>query len=56
MDAADARLALRASVRLEPLDGDLFGFPAADMDGDGEISAADARAILRASVGLEKTA
>ena len=56
VDAADARLALRAAVRLDPLDGDLFGFPAADMDGDGEISAADARAILRASVGLEQLA
>ena len=26
---------------------------AADVDGDGEITAADARLILRASVGLE---
>ena len=54
VDAADARLALRASVGLDPLDGDLFGFPAADIDKDGEITSADARAILRASVGLEK--
>lgn len=50
--AADARLALRASVGLETLDKALK--PVSDVDNDGKISAADARLILRASVGLEK--
>ncbi len=49
--AADARLALRASVALENLDE--VQKKAADADGDGNITAADARLILRASVGLE---
>lgn len=49
--AADARLALRASVDLEELT-DLQQL-AADMDQDGEITAADARSILRKSVGLD---
>ena len=49
--AADARLALRASVESEDLsEGQKL---AADMDGDGKITAADAREILRKSVGLE---
>lgn len=50
--AADARLALRASVGLETLDG--LQSDCADADADGVITAADARAILRASVGLEE--
>lgn len=50
--AADARLALRASVGLENLDEDQK--KAADVDYDGAIKAADARMILRASVGLEE--
>ncbi len=52
ISAADARLALRASVGLENL-SDLQE-EAADIDSDKKISAADARMILRASVGLEK--
>lgn len=50
--AADARLALRASVGLENLSEDQK--KAADVDYDGQIKAADARIILRASVGLEE--
>ena len=49
--AADARLALRASVGLETLSETQK--KAADADFDGVIKAADARLILRASVGLE---
>lgn len=50
--AADARLALRASVGLENLEG--AALKAADADKNNEITAADARLILRASVGLEE--
>ncbi len=50
--AADARLALRASVGLEKLSDEAIA--AADADRDGQIKAADARLILRASVGLEQ--
>lgn len=49
--AADARLALRASVGLETLSAEQTA--AADADFNGTITAADARLILRASVGLE---
>lgn len=50
--AADARLALRASVGLEP-NLTAAQIKAADADKNGVIKAADARLILRASVGLE---
>ncbi len=49
--AADARLALRASVGLESFNE--AEKTAADIDRNGEVTAADARLILRASVGLE---
>ena len=49
--AADARLALRASVDLENLSD--IQFLAADINKDGSVTAGDARMILRASVGLE---
>ena len=49
--SADARLALRASVKLETLSEDAA--KAADADRDGKITSADARLILRASVKLE---
>ena len=52
ISAADARLALRASVGLETLNS--AQKKAADIDGNGVITAADARLILRASVGLEE--
>ena len=51
ISAADARLALRASVGLENLNkSQQF---VADIDSNGSITAADARIILRLSVGLE---
>ncbi|MBQ6065963.1 MAG: BMP family ABC transporter substrate-binding protein [Clostridia bacterium] len=49
--SADARLALRASVKLETLSEDAA--KAADADRDDKITSADARLILRASVKLE---
>ena len=49
--AADARLALRAAVKLQDLDPLLQQL--ADSDGNETVSAADARLILRAAVGLE---
>lgn len=52
--AADARLALRASVGLEKYTANSAPFTASDVDADGRITAADARLILRAAVGLEK--
>lgn len=51
--SADARLALRASVRLEKIEKGTARFFAADVDYDRALTAADARLILRASVGLE---
>lgn len=48
----DARLVLRASVKLEVLRDDALR--CADADHDTNITAGDARLILRASVGLEK--
>ena len=54
---ADARLALRASVGLEPeILPETDVFTAADADFDGKITSADARSILRAAVGLEDLA
>ena len=51
---ADARLARRASVGLEPeITEGTAAYLASDADGDGTITPADARLILRASVGLE---
>lgn len=51
VEAADARLALRASVRLEQLTDRQQ--QAADVDGTAGVSASDARRILRVSVKLE---
>lgn len=50
--AADARLALRASVELETLSAEQTKL--ADVDCSGDVKAADARSILRAAVGLEQ--
>lgn len=50
IDAADARLTLRAAVGLEELR--VLSAECADTDWDGVITAADARQILRHSVGL----
>ncbi len=52
--AADARLALRASVGLEKYEDDSCYYKAANVGSNDKLSAADARLILRASVGLEK--
>lgn len=49
--AADARIALRASVELENLNG--WELLAANVNGEEKITAAAARLILRASVELE---
>ena len=49
--SADARLALRASVKLDPLSDEQKA--AADVDQDTYVTSADARLILRASVKLE---
>ena len=51
--AGDARLALRASIRLESYAPVSLPYAAADVDGNGVIEASDARAILRVSVGLD---
>ncbi|MCD7828230.1 MAG: leucine-rich repeat domain-containing protein [Clostridiales bacterium] len=48
--AADARLALRASAKLDTLEG--VYFTAADTDGDLAVKPADARAILRSAAKL----
>ena len=51
ISAADARLALRASVGSEKLTEEQT--KRADMNSDGKVTASDAREILRQSVGLE---
>ena len=51
--SGDARLALRASVRLENYSKGSRAFLAADVDGNGELQSSDARHILRASIKLE---
>lgn len=56
LESADARLALRASVRLEKYEKGSAQFTAADVDGSGVIESSDARLILRASVKLEDPA
>lgn len=52
VQAADARIALRATVGLTPLTIPLNN--TCDTDADGELTAADARNILRISVGLQE--
>lgn len=51
--AADARIALRAAVKLETLTPGSEAFTAAELTGDGKVTAADARKILRIAVKLE---
>ena len=53
IEAADARLALRASVKLEKYEEGSAPFLAADANRDGQIGPEDARTILRVSVKLE---
>ncbi len=50
--AADARLALRGSAKLDKIEG--VYAQASDATSDNKITAADARKILRISAGLEK--
>ncbi len=50
----DARLALRASVKLEPeITAGSASYKAADYNNDGTVKSEDARAILRVSVKLD---
>lgn len=51
VNAADARIVLRAAVKLQTLANNPLR--AADADGNGKVQAADARKILRAAVKLE---
>ena len=51
--SADARMALRGSVKLENIEKGTAAFAAADADGNGVLESGDARLILRASVKLE---
>ncbi len=50
--AADARLALRYSAKLEELSEEQLG--AADVDNSGKVTASDARKILRVAASLDK--
>ena len=50
-DSADARLILRASVKLQTFTQQQMQL--ADANGDGQVTSADSRLVLRASVGLE---
>ena len=56
ISSADARLALRCSVKLEAYAQGTVPYRACDVDLDGEVSSSDARSILRVSVKLEKEA
>lgn len=53
IEAKDARLALRASARLETLTEEQLKL--ADIDGDGKVEASDARRILRYSAKLDSS-
>ncbi len=53
VNASDARIALRISVKLENYAEDSCYYKAAKVDSKNKVSAADARMILRASVKLE---
>ena len=54
VESADARLALRTSVKLEKsiVPGSL-SYNAADYDKNGKVESSDARCILRVSVKLD---
>ena len=51
VNSSDARLALRASARIETLEGPFFA--AADINGDGKLKSNDARAVLRIAAKLD---
>lgn len=52
VNAADARLALRAAAKVETLSENAVY--AADVDADSKVTASDARKILRVAAGLDK--
>lgn len=52
VNAADARICLRAAAKIDAFEGAVFN--AADIDGDRKVTSADARAILRASAKIEE--
>ncbi len=52
VSVADARMVLRAAVRLEELSG--LCFKLADTDSDNSITVSDARTVLRMAVQLDK--
>lgn len=54
VEAADARICLRAAVGLDIIYAGTEMFTAADVNGNGNIEAADARLILRTAVGLQE--
>ena len=56
VSSADARLALRMSVKLDPCEEGTAAFIAADANRDNAVTPEDARLILRAAVGLERLA
>lgn len=51
VNAADARICLRAAAKLDTLVGSTLN--AADINGDGEVTSADARTILRVAAKIE---
>ena len=53
IDTADARLALRAAILLEPITPFSQAYYAANVNNDAAVTTADARHILRAAIGLE---
>lgn len=52
VNAADARICLRAAAKIDTLEGCVLN--AADVNSDGEVTGADARAILRTSAKIEE--
>ena len=53
ISAADARIILRISAKLEKLENYNLPFELFDVNGDGKITASDARKVLRISAKLE---
>ena len=51
--AADARITLRISAKLEKIENYNISLAVLDATGDGKLTAADARKILRVSAKLE---
>ena len=53
ISAADARIILRISAKLEKLENYNLPFALFDVNGDGKVTASDARKVLRISAKLE---